>query len=317
VRAIPGVLSAAATKVVPFRGTGERYGFTTPGMVLRPGEDPPSANTMFISDGFFRTIGTPIIAGREFLPTERPDTPWVVIVNQALAKQYFPKLNPVGQYLSFGDKLRAEIVGVVGDIRQSTIDEPAAPTLYVDNMQNSRVQTNLITRTAGPPLAMTRRVEDAIWSLDRDQTITSIFTFDDLMNDAVARPRLLTVLLGLFGGLGLLLGSLGIYGVLAYLVTQRRREIGVRLALGATAADVLRLVVGRGLVLAIVGVAIGIVGALAVTRFMQGVLYDVTTTDPLTFVFVAVGLLAVAVLASWLPARRAASVDPALAIRYE
>jgi predicted permease len=317
VRAIPGVLSAAATKVVPFRGTGERYGFTTPGMVLRPGEDPPSANTMFISDGFFRTIGTPIIAGREFLPTERPDTPWVVIVNQALAKQYFPKLNPVGQYLSFGDKLRAEIVGVVGDIRQSTIDEPAAPTLYVDNMQNSRVQTNLITRTAGPPLAMTRRVEDAIWSLDRDQTITSIFTFDDLMNDAVARPRLLTVLLGLFGGLGLLLGSLGIYGVLAYLVIQRRREIGVRLALGATAADVLRLVVGRGLVLAIVGVAIGIVGALAVTRFMQGVLYDVTTTDPLTFVFVAVGLLAVAVLASWLPARRAASVDPALAIRYE
>lgn len=317
VRTIPGVLSAGASKVVPFRGKGERYPFTTPGMVLRPGEDAPSENTMFVSDGFFKTIGTPVIAGREFLPAERPDTPWVVIVNQTFAKRYFPKLNPVGQYLRLGDQLRAEIVGVVGDIRQTSIDEPAAPTLYVDNMQNSRVRTNLVVRTAGPPLAMTRRVEEAIWSLDRDQTITSVFTFDDVMNEAVARPRLLTVLLALFGGLGLLLGSLGIYGVLAYLVAQRRREIGVRLALGATAADVLRLVVGRGLVLAVVGVAIGLVGALVLTRFMQGVLYGVTATDPLTFFAVAVGLLAVAILASWLPARRAASVDPAVAIRYE
>lgn len=317
VRGIPGVLSAAASKVVPFRGTGERYGFVPPGMTLRPGEDPPSANVIHISDGYFKTIGAPILAGREFLPTERPDTPWVVIVNQALAKQFFPKLNPVGQYLSFGGSLRAEIVGVVGDIRQKAIDEPAAPTMYVDNMQNSRVRANVIVRTAGPPLAMTRRVQDAIWSLDRDQTITSVFTFDDVMNEAVARPRLLTVLLGLFGGLGLLLGSLGIYGVLAYLVTQRRREIGVRLALGAQGRDVLRLVVGRGLVLAVVGVAIGLVGALALTRFMQGVLYGVEATDPLTFVAVAVGLLGIAILASWLPARRAASVDPAVALRYE
>jgi predicted permease len=317
VRTIPGVLSAAGTKVVPFRGKGERYGFLTPGMVLKAGEDPPTANVMFISDGFFKTVGTPVIAGREFLPTERPDTPWVVVVNQALAKQYFPKVDPVGQYLRLGDKLRAEIVGVAGDIRQSAIDEPAAPTLYVDNMQNSRVQTNLVVRTAGPPLAMTRRVEDAIWSLDRDQTITSVFTFDDVMNEAVARPRLLTVLLTLFGALGLLLGSLGIYGVLAYLVAQRRREIGVRLALGATAGDVLKLIVGRGVVIAVVGVIIGLVGALALTRFMQGVLYGVATTDPVTFTLVAIGLLAIAVLASWLPARRAASVDPAVAIRYE
>jgi ABC-type antimicrobial peptide transport system permease subunit len=144
-----------------------------------------------------------------------------------------------------------------------------------------------------------------------------VFTFDDIMSEAVARPRLLTVLLALFGGLGLLLGSLGIYGVLAYLVSQRQREIGVRLALGAQRGDVLRLVVGRGLLIAVIGVAIGLVGALALTRFMQGVLYGVAATDPLTFIAVGVGLLAVAVLASWLPARRAASVDPAVAIRYE
>jgi len=137
------------------------------------------------------------------------------------------------------------------------------------------------------------------------------------MNEAVARPRLLTVLLGVFGGLGLLLGSLGIYGVLAYLVNQRQREIGVRMALGAQQSDVLRLVVWRGMVLAIAGVLIGLIGALALTRLMQGVLYGVEATDPLTFGVVALGLLAVAALASWLPARRAASVDPAVAIRYE
>jgi len=317
VRAVPGVLSAGAAKDVPIRGSGERFGFLPPGYVLRAGEDAPTAQIIHISDGYFKTVGTPMLAGRDFLRQERADTPWVVIVNQAFVKQFLPKGNPVGQSLRFGDALRGDVVGVVGDIRQTAIDEPAKPTIYIDNMQNSRVRVNLVARTAGAPLAMTRQVEDAIWSLDRDQTITSVFTFDDIMNEAVARPRLLTVLLGVFGGLGLLLGSLGIYGVLAYLVNQRQREIGVRMALGAQQSDVLRLVVLRGMVLAIAGVLIGLIGALALTRLMQGVLYGVEATDPLTFGVVALGLLAVAALASWLPARRAASVDPAVAIRYE
>jgi len=317
VRTIPGVLNAGAAKDVPFRGTGERVGFVTPDMVLRPGDDAPTAQMINVSDGYFKTIGAPVIAGRDFLTQERADTPWVAIVNQAFAKQYLTKGAPVGQFLRFGNTLRAEVIGVVGDIRQNAIDEPAKPTVYLDNMQNSRVRVNLTVRTAGPPLAMTRRIQDAIWSLDRDQTITNVFTFDDIMNEAVARPRLLTVLLALFGGLGLLLGSLGIYGVLAYLVSQRQREIGVRLALGAQRADVLRLVVWRGLALAVTGVVVGLIGAVILTRFMQGVLYGVEATDPLTFTAVAVGLLGVAVLASWLPARRAAGVDPAVAIRYE
>jgi predicted permease len=317
VRTIPGVLSAGAAKDVPFRGTGERNGFVAPGMVLRAGDDAPTAPVIHISDGYFKTIGTPILAGREFLPQERADTPWVAVVNQAFAKQYLKKGSPIGQYLRLGNVLRTEVIGVVGDIRQRAIDEPATPTIYLDNMQNSRVRVNLAVRTAGPPLATTRRIEDAIWSLDRDQTITSVFTFDDIMSEAVARPRLLTVLLALFGGLGLLLGSLGIYGVLAYLVSQRQREIGVRLALGAQRSDVLRLVVWRGLALAVIGVVLGLVGAVVLTRFMQGVLYGIEATDPLTFAAVALGLLGIAVLASWLPARRAAGVDPAVAIRYE
>ena len=317
VRTIPGVLAAGAAKDVPFRGNGERNSFVAPGMVLRPGDDAPTAHMLNISDGYFKTIGTPILAGRDFLTQERADTPWVAIVNQAFVKQYLKNGNPVGQYLRLGDVVRTEIVGVVGDIRQNAIDEAAEPTIYLDNMQNSRVRVNLAVRTAGPPLAMTRAIEDAIWSLDRDQTITTVFTFDDIMSEAVARPRLLTVLLALFGGLGLLLGSLGIYGVLAYLVSQRQREIGVRLALGAQRGDVLRLVVWRGLALALVGVLVGLASAVVLTRFMQGVLYGVEATDPLTFAAVAVGLLGIAVLASWLPARRAAGVDPAVAIRYE
>jgi len=172
-------------------------------------------------------------------------------------------------------------------------------------------------RTQADPQAMIRRVEDALRSVDPQQTITSAFTLDDAVGDAVARPRLLTVLLGLFGIMGLVLGALGIYGVLAYLVNQRTREIGVRLALGAKPSDVLWMVVGRGLWLAGFGVAIGLVAAVALTRLMQGVLYGVTPTDPLTFVGVAAALLAIAGFASWLPARRATRVDPLVALRAE
>jgi len=164
---------------------------------------------------------------------------------------------------------------------------------------------------------MIKRIEDAIHSVEPQQTITAAFTLDEAIGDAVARPRLLTALLGLFGAMGLILGALGIYGVLAYLVTQRTREIGVRLALGAQRRDVLGMVVGSGLRLAAIGIAIGLAGALLLTRLMQGVLYGVTATDPVTFGGVAVMLLGVATLASWLPARRATRVDPLVALRAE
>src|SRR5207244_815279 len=159
--------------------------------------------------------------------------------------------------------------------------------------------------------------EDAIHSVEPQQTITAAFTLEDAVDEAVARPRLLTVLLGLFGAMGLVLGALGIYGVLAYLVTQRTREVGVRVALGAKPADLLRMVVGRGLRLAAVGVLLGFLGALALTRLMQGVLYGVSSTDPLTFGAVALGLFGVAAFASWVPALRATRVDPLVALRAE
>jgi putative ABC transport system permease protein len=164
---------------------------------------------------------------------------------------------------------------------------------------------------------MGQRIREVIWSLDRDQTITTVFTFDDLMGDAVARPRLLTVLLGVFGALGLGLGALGIYGLLAYIVSQRQREIGVRLALGANQGSVLRMIVSRGLKLALIGLAIGLPAALYLSAFLRDVLYGVRPADPVTFVIVGLALLATAALASYLPARRAAGTDPAVTLRGE
>jgi len=189
--------------------------------------------------------------------------------------------------------------------------------MFIHNLQNFRAQTNLVVRTRGEPLAMAAAVQHAIWDLDRDQTITSIFTLSSAVGDAVARPRLLTTLLTLFGALGLLIGGIGLYGVLAYFVMQRRREIGVRVALGADAGRVQRMVVGRGLSLAVAGILAGLAGALVLTRFMRSILFGVGTTDPATFVGVTLVLLGVALLASWIPARRAARVDPLVAMRAE
>jgi predicted permease len=317
VRTVPGVIAAGAVRDLPFRGDGEGLGFVPPGFTPGPNGQLPSATIMFTSDGFFNVMGIPILAGRDLSPQDRQGAPTALVINQALAKKYFPDRSPVGQTITFGDTNHLTIVGVVGDVRQGAVDETPAPRIYASVYQIFRVKVNLVVRTQTDPQLMIKRVEDAIRSVDPQQTITSAFTLDDAVGDAVARPRLLTVLLGSFGAMGLILGALGIYGVLAYLVSQRTREIGVRLALGARPRDVLNMIVGRGLRLAGLGVAIGLAASLVLTRLMQGVLYGVTPTDPITFGGVALALLAVAAFASWLPALRATRVDPLVALRSE
>jgi predicted permease len=317
VRTIPGVVSAGAVRDLPFRGDGETISFLPPGGTAGPNGERPVATLMFTSDGFFGAMGMPLIAGRDLSPQDNANAPPAVVINQALAKKYFPNQNAVGQALTFGDTNHLPIVGVVGDVRQKAVDEAPQPRIYGSVYQIFRVKVNLVVRTRDEPTLVIKRIEDAIRTVDPQQTFTAAFTMDDVVSEAVARPRLLTVLLGLFGTMGLVLGALGIYGVLAYLVSQRTREIGVRLALGAQRRDVLGMVISSGLRLAGLGVAIGFVGALALTRLMQGVLYSVTTYDPLTFAAVAVGLVAVAAFASWLPALRATRVDPLEALRAE
>jgi predicted permease len=328
VRTVPGLTAVAATKHAPFRGNGERIGFVPEGMSLGPGDQAPSAPLHHISDGYFATIGARMLEGREYTVDDgalRAPTPGAtpvflglpsVIVNRAFAETHFPGTSAVGKTLGLGEN-RIPIIGVVENIRQTTIEEPVGPTVYINNMMNSRVGVTLVARTQGEPLSMVNAVRDAIWSVDREQTITSITTFDQLVGDAVARPRLLTILLGLFGTLGLALGAVGLYGVLSYLVSSRQREIGVRIALGAPRRAVLGMVVRRGLVMALSGTAIGLAAAVALTRYLRDVLFGIEPTDPLTYAGVVLSMLTVSVLASAIPARRAATVDPAIAFRSD
>jgi len=222
----------------------------------------------------------------------------------------------VGKALQMGPAT-IQVIGVVGDFRQKNLTEPAEPTAYIHYPQNMRAGLSFAIRTNGDPLRYANAVREAIWSVDRDQTITSIESMDAVVGGTVARPRLLAALLVLFGLMGLSLGALGIYGVLAYAVSQRRQEIGVRVALGASPRSVLRLVVGQGMTLASIGVVAGIAGALVLTQVMATVLYNVRSTDPGTFVMVVAVLLGTALLASWLPARRALRIDPVQALRYD
>jgi predicted permease len=315
VRTLPGIVSAAAVKDPPFRGNGERNGFLIPGRPVPAGQDPPTATVIHVSDGYFRTIGARVVDGREFTPHDRFDAPFVIVVNEAFARQFFPGLRAVGQRVLRGPSAPVEIVGVVNDIRQVAMAEPARPTIYLHNVQNSRVKTTIVARTHGDPLAMAGAIREAVWALDPQQPITDVFTFDESVSRALARPRLVTVLLLAFGAVGLVLGAVGIYGILSFLVQQRRSEIGVRIALGARPVDVATAFVRRGLVLTAMGIAIGLAGAWLLTRFLTAVLYGVAPTDPATFAGVAVVLLVSAGLASWLPARRAARIDPVAALR--
>jgi predicted lysophospholipase L1 biosynthesis ABC-type transport system permease subunit len=243
----------------------------------------------------------------------------VVVVNEELARRSWPGESPasaVGKRIMAGT-MPFEIIGVVGDVRQRGLADPVEPTIYLHAMQSFRVRMSIVVRTNGDPLSYANAVREAIWRLDPNQTITGIMTLESVLGSAVARPRLLAWLLALFGAIGLTLGALGIFGVLAYAVNQRRQEIGVRVALGATPRSVLSLIVGRGMLLALGGVVTGIVGAFLLTRSMQSVLYDIRPSDPITFAEVVIVLLGSALLASWLPARRAMAIDPVTALRYD
>ena len=316
VRTLPGIVSAAAVKDPPFRGSGERVGFRLPDQVIPAGQDGPLAMSIHISDGYFKTIGARV-DGREFTPADRSGAPLVIVVNDAFERRFFPGDTAIGKRIIAGRNVSIEIVGVVNDIRQVAMAEPAPPTIYLHNLQNTRVKTTIVARTAGEPLAMAEPIRQAIWSLDRDQAITAVFTFDDAVSRALARPRLLTVLLGAFGVLGLALGAVGLYGVLASLVGEQQREIGVRLALGAQPGQVQAMVIRGGLRLAAFGIGLGVIGAWGLTRFLSAVLYGVGPVYPGTFAGTISVLIVTAAAASWLPARRAARLDPVETLRVE
>jgi putative ABC transport system permease protein len=321
VAAIPGVEAVGVINTLPLV-KGPTTAFEVEGRPrLRPDEW-PKVNYRSVSPDYFRAAGVAVVKGR--VPGER-DTdaaPRVLAVNQALARRDFPGEDPVGKRISYGIRPDGqpawfEIVGVVSDVRSEEPGREAAPEIYVSYLQDPFAGMSYVARTSADPESLVPAVREAVRAVDRAQPVAEVRTMEQLVGESFAQPRFNSLLLGLFAGMALLLAAAGIYGVMSYAVTQRTHEIGIRIALGAQHGDVLRLVVGRGMALALAGVGLGLLAALALTRLLAGLLYGVRATDPLTFAGVALLLSAVALLASYVPARRATKVDPMIALRYE
>jgi putative ABC transport system permease protein len=266
-----------------------------------------------------------LLKGRYFTEQDRRGgAVGAAIINETFARRYYPNEDPIGKYVSKvganqndGDPQRWEIVGVVGDVRHSSLTRPAAPELYLPYQQNSWGWGNFFVRTTNDPAALTRSFTEAVRSGDKSVPVTNVQPLTQAISDTVAQARFYTLLFALFGATGLLLTLTGIYGVISYTVSQQTQEIGVRMALGAQARDVLKLVIGQGLVLTLIGAGLGLLGALGLTQLMQALLFSVSATDPLVFVVVSASLIAVALAACYVPARRATKVDPMVALRNE
>jgi putative ABC transport system permease protein len=321
VREIPGVESAAVGTVIPLTDNHSRTDITLDGLPTPgPGEF-PHPDYHIISPGYTSALGVPPLRGRTFSESDNENAPLVGLVNAMLARRFWPNDDPVGKRFKWGhpqdDTKWITIVGVVGDTKLYGLDKPARLEVYVPFRQDVANDMYLVVRSAIDPASLTSAIRATVSSIDKDQPVFGIETMQKLVDDSVSTRRLTLVLLGIFSALALILAAIGIYGVMSYSVALRTQEIGIRMALGAQHRDVLQLVLGQGARIALFGVAIGLVGAAALTRFLSSLLFSVSTNDPLTFAGVAAILVAVALVACYIPARRAMRVDPIIALRYE
>lgn len=318
VRSIPGVEAAAVTTNVPLGGSGTRRSLRVVGYTPKPGEEMefPVATA---GAGYFETMGVPILRGRGFTVSDREGAPGVVVVNEAFAARFWPGENPIGRgvLLEGDDGPVSTVVGLAANGKYSSLGESPLPFYYTAFDQHPRSAGVIVVRTKGDPRAVVGPVRAAVASLDRNLPIADITTLQDRLDFSTLPARAAGILLGAFGLLGLVLAALGLYGVMAYSVQQRTHEIGIRMALGARAADVLRTVVGRGLSLTLMGLAIGLALAMVLSRFVAGFLYGLSPNDPATLAAVVALLGAVAFAAAYLPARRAARINPIEALRSE
>jgi putative ABC transport system permease protein len=311
---LPGVRSVGAISRLPLAGDRSTTSLTIEGQPVRSGEQ-PEVHFRVITPNYFRTMGIPLRAGRELTDSDT-ETSSAIMINESMARKFWPGVDAVGKRV----KTRADwitVVGVVADARNFGLDAEARPEVYVSYLQNAQERMRLVIRTATDPLTTVPAVREVVRALDKDLAFSQVLTMTQLLDRSVSQRRLNMLLLGLFAAMALLLAAIGIYGVMSYSVSQRTHEIGVRMALGAERRHIFKLVVGQAATLALVGVGIGLAAALALTRLMSSLLFGVSATDPLTFAGVAVLLTVVALLASYLPARRAMRVDPMMALRYE
>jgi predicted permease len=313
VRALPGVEAAAMVYSAPLSGEGLSNSF---GIEGRPAEETFNAGMRIISPEFFKTFRVPLVNGRLLAESDDAKASLVVAVSESLARIYFANENPIGKRIIISGETRA-IVGMVGDVKYSALDGEAKAEIYAPMAQSTRRTMSLAVRASGDPMLIVAAVRGQIRAADKEIPIFNLQTMERLMAKSVAPRRFNMLLLGVFALVGLALAAVGLYGVISYTVTQRTHEIGVRMALGANRVDVLRLVIGEGMKLALIGASLGLGGALALTRLMKTLLFGVSATDPLTFIVIAAVLIIVALLACWIPARRAASMDPLASLRVE
>ncbi|MBO0800776.1 MAG: ABC transporter permease, partial [Blastocatellia bacterium] len=331
IESVPGVQSAAVVTRVPLGGNGLVLSFSIKGMQ----EDTKNVSAYWdmATPDYFRAMSIPLKRGRYFNAGDSRSAPAVALISETLARKYFPNKDPIGQLLTIGkiegpdfaDPPR-QIVGVVGDVRMWKLMTDAPAAVYIPDTQapdrvmrflNRILPVNFVIRTVNDPLNLAAAVQHEILSADSRRAIFGVRSLEQVTADSISSQRFQMFLLGGFAAIALLLAAIGLYGVISYSVSQRTGEIGIRIALGAQQRDVLRLIIGQGLILTLLGLALGLAGALALTRLLTGLLYGVSATDPLTFVAIALLLTAVALLASYIPARRAMKIDPLKALRSE
>lgn len=318
IAALPGVQSVGATSEVPLSGEYSDCPFYLDSKSYSPSEF-DDAQCRQVTPGYLATLRIPLLAGRWLEDHDTGTAPGVMLVNQAFVARYFPKQEAMGKRLQVmeGHTVPRVIVGIVGNISQSALSDPQQPEMYVPYAQLSPPTMNLVVRTASEPGTLPASLREAISAVDKDVALSLVRSLDDVRNASVAQPRFSSQLLGLFAALALVLAAVGLYGLMAYSVSQRTREIGVRMALGADRGSILRMTLARGLQLVLWGTIIGLAGAFAFTRLLRDVLYGITATDLPTYAWVSLLLMGVALLACYVPARRAMRVDPMVALRYE
>lgn len=324
-RALPGVKSAGAASFLPMSGNGSLINFNIYGHPPKGPREFVAAGYRTVTEGYFETLNIPLIAGRTFTGADDEKSPGVVVVNASFARQYFPNESPLGHRMQLGalpdkDVPWMQIIGVVGDVRRGLGVEPQAEMYFAYRQADAVLPVYLLSivlRTTLEPATETSALRAALANIDKNQPLVNVRTMEDNMSASVSQPRFRTWLLSLFAALALLLSTIGIYGVMSYSVSQRSHEIGIRIALGAQREQVFQLVTREGIRLAAIGVAIGFGSALALTRVLRSFLYEVSSLDPITYACVAGLLVGVSLLASYLPARRATTVDPLVALRHE
>jgi putative ABC transport system permease protein len=318
---VPGVKAVGTTSVLPLSDNFDGRGLQVEDQPRAPGDE-ITVDLYVTTAGYLRAMEIPVLKGRALTDEDSPDAQFVALINRTMAAQLWANQDPIGKRIKFpGSEKRPQpwrtIVGVVNDVSQYGLDKKAPMQIYLPHSQFPTSFNSLVIKTDADPSAITAAVRREILSLDKDQAAFNVTTLEQLLSESIQTRQFVMSLLLVFAGMALILAALGIYGVMSFVAQQRTHEIGIRMALGAQARDVLKLIMGNGMLLAVIGVALGLGGAFAVTRVMAGLLFGVTATDTVTFVSVSFGLICIALLACYLPARRATKVDPLVALRYE